>query len=158
MSNFHLRSLVKPLEGFGEGDEGMKAIKEIKPIQSDVPIKGDIILALMTACGASISSMSDEIEGQITYSDRYELFDPEKVRQHDIPNLHEPWDKVYKLHMQPNVRDCRIFRYRYVYVPKEILPEYPRVPCKGIFGLTDRKVKANQIKSKDLIFIGNEFE
>ena len=136
----------------------MDCIKQLKTIQSDVPTKRDIIFALMTACGAKISSMPEEIEGQIVYSDRYELFDPEKVRKHDIPNLPEPWDQAYKLHMQPDMGDCRTLRYRYVHVPVEILPEYPRVPCKGIFGLTDRKVRANQIKAKNLIFIGNEFE
>ena len=136
----------------------MDCIKEIKPIESDTVVMRDLLFALIKECGARVSSMPDEIEGQTVYSDRYELFDPEKVRTVDIPNLPEPWNQAYAIHMRPDMRDCRTLRYRYIHVPEKILANYPRLPCKGIFGLTERRVRANQIKAKDLIFIGNEFK
>ena len=132
----------------------MKAIKEIKPIK-DKDVAREDILALLEYLGVSCSGYSEEdTKGSMAYSDRWELFDPEKVRKGD--ELPPPWDVVFEIHNRPEMRDCRDLRYRYVHAPQEILCRYPHLPVKGVFVLDSRKVRSDRIKGEDLIFIGNE--
>ena len=132
----------------------MKAIREIKPVK-DRDIAPKDILALLQNLGVSCSGYSEEdTKGSVAYSDRWELFDPEKVRKGD--ELPLPWDKVYEIHNRPNMKDCRDLRYRYVHAPEEILCAYPYLPVKGVFVLDSRKVRSDRIRGEDLVFIGNE--
>lgn len=105
--------------------------------------------------GASVSGMPDNYESHIE-TNKTELFDPEMVEQ--PCNLPLYWLKVYRKHNEPEMRDCVRLRYRYVHVPFDIVPQYPRVPCKGIFCLDSHKVRFDQITIKDLIHVGNEFQ
>lgn len=134
----------------------MNCIKIIQRPKASLPSKQDLIFALMTELGAKVSSMPRHITGQKTYHDRWELFNPAKVRKYDI--LPEPWNKIYEMHMRKDMKDCRDLKYRYVHAPVEILPQYPRVPCKGVFCLSDRTIRSDRLKESDLIFIGNEVE
>jgi len=133
----------------------MNAIRTIKRPKVNSPTTRDLILALLTVFGAHVSSMPDEIKGQDIYHDRWELFDPAKVRQDD--ELPSPWHKVYEMHMRPDMGDCRKLRYRYVHCPKKIYPGYPKIPCRGIFCLCDPSIRSDRLSEADLIFIGNEF-
>jgi len=83
------------------------------------------------------------------------LFDPEQVENPDT--LPDYWKMVWEMHNKPDMGDCRSLRYRYVHIPRDILPRYPRVPCKGLFQL-DRDVDIDNLKETDLIHIGNEFD
>ena len=90
-------------------------------------------------------------DNNITYTDKCELFDPRKVKY--PANLPDYWKMVYDNHNKPEMRDCRDLAYRYVYVPFLIMPQHPRVLCKGIFCLTDRSIRSDRIKAEDLVHI-----
>lgn len=124
-------------------------VRIIEPIESHVTDR-DIFLGLLDAFGASVSSMPRNYESH-AYSDNWEYFDPEEVE--DPEALPEHWKKVYKMHNRPEMRDCRDLKFRYVHTPEDILPAYPRVPCKGIFCLESNKVSWDAITAKDLIHI-----
>lgn len=127
----------------------------IKPIKDSQISTSDLRRALLKDLGCSISGMPNEVEGNIAYSNKWEYFNPRKVT--DPEALPEHWKMVFDFHNKPEMRDCRELKYRYVHCPTEILPQYPRVDCKGIFGLCDNSVRWNKIAAYDLIHIGNEF-
>ncbi len=132
----------------------MNCIKIIKVKEDEGITKRDLLSALLVHLGATVSNMPRNLSGhQETYSDNCELFDPRKVTKSDI--LPDYWKMVYDMHNKPDMGDCRYFRYRYVHIPYEIIPQYPRVPCKGIFCLDSKKVRSNNIKTSNLVFIGN---
>jgi len=122
-------------------------------LQEEVPklTQHDKINLCFTMLGASVSSMPRNYRSR-TETDKLELFDPEKVV--DSKKLSSYWRKIWELHNQPERRDCVKLRYRYVHVPHNILPQYPRVPCKGVFCLTSREVKWYNITPNNLIHIG----
>ena len=140
------------MERGSEMDNGVVIIKQIK---LTLPTKRDILCAMLSMAGCKVSSIPNKVEGNESYSDEWEYFNPERVEEPSV--LPEHWKMVYEFHNQPDMRDCRELRYRYVHCPEEILPQYPRVPCKGIFCLVDRWVRWNSIQEKNLIHIGNEF-
>lgn len=129
-------------------------ITKIKPIESKVT-KGDFACALLKDLGCRVSNMPDKVEGSISYSNNWEYFNPERVI--DPESLPYHWKMVFDSHNKPEMKDCRDFKYRYVHCSDEIIPHYPRVPCKGIFCLFSNAVRWNNIKANDLIHIGNEF-
>jgi len=131
-------------------------VKRIKLKSKDVILSSDDIFSLLlSSLGASVSNMPKNYQSS-ALSDKLELFDPEKVVSPELLPLH--WKKVWKKHNEPDRIACIRFRYRYVHVPFDILPQYPRVPCKGIFALTSRKVLWNKIEPSDLIHLGGEFD
>jgi len=133
----------------------INGIQEIKPIETDIPTQRDLLSALLVDLGCSVSNMPRVVAGDRIFTHRWEVFDPEEVTQPEY--LPEYWRMVWDLHNAPDRKDCVSLRYRYVHCPKEILGEYPRVPCSGIFALCDRAIPRNRIKAKDLIHIGNDF-
>lgn len=133
----------------------MNGVKIIKEIESDMPTGLDLCGALLVDLGCSISNMPREVEGNITYTERWEFFDPAKVST--PKNLPNHWAMVFEMHNRPDMKDCRDLKYRYIHAPTKILPRFPRVPCKGIFCITDKNIKLKDIKARDLIHIGNEF-
>lgn len=130
-------------------------LRTLKPLAYVYWRKEDNAGNAFKALGCFVSGFPADYNSEV-YSNRWELFDPEKVE--DPSTLTGIWEKVYEMHNRPNMKDCRDLRYRYVHVPIYILPQYPHVPCRGIFGLTDRSITISQIKSSVLIHIGNEFE
>lgn len=129
-------------------------IRIIKRPALNRPTAADLLSALLVEFGCKASGYDTPL-GQETYHDRWELFDPELVREGD--ELDAPWDMVYARHMQPNMRDCRELRYRYVHCPVKIFPQYPHFPCRGIFVLCSRSTRSDRLNEGDLIFIGDEF-
>lgn len=115
----------------------------------------DIMSMCFLALGASVSNMPANYHSR-TETDKLELFDPERVTNPE--ELPEYWRKVWALHNQPGRRACVDFRYRYVHVPFNILPQFPRVPCKGIFCLDSRKVSLHNIAADDLIHVGTSVD
>ena len=118
-------------------------------------VRSDFLLGILDAVGCSISSMPRNYTS-MSYSDKWEFLDPELVEDESL--LPEYWRKILALHNAPDRRDCVVLRYRYIHVPVEILPQYPRVPCKGIFVITDNSKKVEELTMDDLIHIGNEIE
>ena len=131
-------------------------LKIIKPFNT-VPTltRTDILLGLFDACGAKVSSMPRNYTS-MSYSDKWEFLDPEQVKDESM--LPEYWRKILALHNASDRKDCVTLRYRYIHVPVEILPQYPRVLCKGIFVITDRSKEIEDLTPDDLIHIGNEIE
>ena len=133
----------------------MNGITAIKPFDTGNITKQDVFAGLLSLCGAKVSNMPENYISK-SYDDRWELFNPAKVKSpEDLP---EHWAMVYEFHNEPDRIDCVRFKYRYVHIPIDILPRYPRVPCKGIFCLDNDTVKIKDITAEDLIHIGNEFE
>ena len=132
----------------------INGIREIEPFSIGNITNIDIFLGLFDLAGCSVSSMPRDYKS-FAYSNKWELFDPRKVR--NFEHLPEYWKKVFIEHYKPERKDCVDLKYRYVHIPVDILPQYPRVPCKGIFVLTNNSIKDNEIKADDLIHIGNEF-
>lgn len=129
-------------------------IREIKVKRGEIA-KSDLFLMALSSLGCSVSSMPSNYKSE-KVCNKTELFDPEKVEfPEDLP---EYWKNIWNLHNEPKRYDCIRFRYRYVHVPYKILPSYPRVPCEGVFGLTSRKVKWNQITENDLVHLGSSTE
>jgi len=133
----------------------MNGIEKIEPFGLGNVTKQDIICAILSDLGVSISSRPRNYKSK-AYSSDWELFDPEKVEEPD--ELPEYWRRIYDLHNSPQWRDCRELKFRYVHVPVNILPGYPRIYCKGIFCLEDSEIKADEIKAEYLTYIGNELE
>lgn len=132
-------------------------VKVIRPITDSRITQRDLLFALFKDLGGcSVSNMPDEVEGNKSYSDNWEYFNPTEVE--DATVLPEYWRIVYNLHNRKDMKDCRDLHYRYIHCPIDIMPRYPRVPCKGIFCLCNNNIKWNAITSEDLIHIGNEFE
>jgi len=133
----------------------MNGVEKIKPFAKGNVKRKDLIFGLMSLLGASVSSMPKGYESR-AYSSNWELFDPEKVEHPE--ELPRHWKAVYEVHNKPEMKDCRQMRYRYVHVPVDILPHYPRVPCRGIFCLVNNEIKGSEVTAEDLIHIGNEFD
>lgn len=132
-------------------NNGVLTIDKVK--QENIK-KSDVLLDLFSLFGARVSSMPNT-NCKIKLIDRLELFDPIKVTNKD--SIIYPWYLVYERHNQKDMKDCRDLKYRYLHVPFEIIPSYPKVPCSGIFCITDNTLNCNKISSNDLIWIGNEF-
>lgn len=130
-------------------------IKEIKPINDALVTDRMLFGALASDLGCSVSGIPRNYNS-ISYNGKWEYFDPAKVKFPD--DLPDHWAMVFKMHNRPDMGDCRYLKYRYVHTPIDILPQYPHIPCKGIFCLTDKNIPIDQIQGKDLIHIGNEFE
>jgi len=135
--------------------EFVNGIASIPPLAFQGLTEETLILAMFDTLGCSVSSMPRNYESKV-YSDKWEVFDPEKVTNVDALPPH--WKEVYKLHTAPDRTDCVLYRYRYVHTPRDILPQYPRVPCKGIFCISDDKIDINKLTERDLIHVGNEVE
>ena len=132
----------------------MNGITEIKPFLTGKVKKSDIIAALLSDLGCSVSDMPRDYPSK-DYCGRWELFEPEKVEEpEDLPDY---WRMVYNLHNQPTMKDCQDFHYRYVHVPVEIMCRYPRIPTKGIFCICEDNVDIKKMTGDDLININNEF-
>jgi len=134
----------------------MECVKKIK-VKQDIPTVRDMVMALLVDAGCHVSSMPSEVEGNVSFTSEWELFDPEKVRKDNVDDLPPHWRMVYDMHMRPGMGDCRELRYRYVHAPEDIFPSYPKVFCRGIFCLDSRKVRSDRISSRNLIHIGDEF-
>lgn len=116
--------------------------------------KQDYLGLAFKILGCKVSSFPDNYISE-SLINRTELFDPEKVNsKEDLPY---PWNLVFEEHNRPVRGDCVRFRYRYLHLPFDIVPQYPKVPCKGIFVISDRKVKWYEIGVNDLIHLGDEF-
>jgi hypothetical protein len=127
-------------------------IMEIEPLKFDGLKRQDLVSLLFTIAGAKCSDMPADYQSK-SYSNKWELFDPEKVdNPKDLPDY---WKMVYDMHNRLDMKDCKDLRYRYVHTPEKILPRYPRVPCQGIFQLDRDTI---DIRETSLIHIGNEFE
>jgi len=134
----------------------MNGIRMMKPLKDVGNItKVDILSALLVRAGVRVSSMPPNLE-EFTYTSNWEFFNPEKVKDPD--DLPDYWGMVFDMHNRPDMKDCRDLKYRYVHTPERILPQFPRVLCRGIFCLTNKNVKFKEITADDLIYIGNEFE
>ena len=135
--------------------EFRNGVTELDGIPSSKVESIDLLLGMMSDLGASVPSMPANLEF-VTYTDKYELMDPEQVENpEDLPPY---WKVVYDVHNLPEMRDCRYLGYRYVHSPQEIMCRYPRVPCKGMFVITNRNVSVDEITGDDLIWIGDEIE
>lgn len=129
----------------------------IKPFVGRNPTKFDWLLAMLDWAGVKVSSMPRGYSEKCkSYSESWEVFDPTQVE--DVDSLPEIWKKVYRIHNEPSRRDCVNLAYRYVHTPVDILPQYPRVPCKGIFVITDKELDLEKLTADDLIHIGNEID
>jgi len=117
--------------------------------------KVDLLQAMMVDLGVSVSNIPKDYQSK-SYTENAEVFIPERVTKRD--ELPEFWKMVFDLHNEPRRKDCVRFGYRYVHLPYEIIPRYPRVPCKGIFCISDSTVDLTKLTADDLIHIGNEFE
>ena len=113
----------------------------------------DFLLGSFDMCGCSVSSMPKNYKSKV-YTDKWEFLDPEQVKDESM--LPEYWRKILALHNAPDRKDCVTLRYRYVHIPVDVLPQYPRVPCKGIFVITDREKQIYELTSDDIIHIGIE--
>jgi hypothetical protein len=132
----------------------VNGITRIDPIKSSEVTTRDLLFALMTECGASVSSMPTELDGDRAYTSDWELFEPEEVEEPD--DLPDYWHTVYDFHFAPDRSACEELGYRYIHAPTEIMPKYPRVPCRGIFCLTDHDLSISEVTGDDLYFIGDE--
>ena len=138
----------------------MNGIEIIPPILSDsLGIRDVLFGAILDLSGASVSSIPKEYlkekekVGSLKWSNDWELLDPEKV---SVPEeLPDYWKKVYFAHNREDMKDCRELKYRYVHTPEDILPRWPRIPCKGVFCLVDSSLKIEKVTGFDLIHLGN---
>jgi len=134
----------------------MSPIEKLQPFDSDDITTRDMLGALLSDVGCSVSNMPRKTEC-VVYTNKWEYFDPDKVE--DIEDLPEYWEMVYEMHNRPEMGDCRSLHYKYVHIPVEIICQYPRVPVKGMFCLSyNVDKKPDEIRASDLIWIGNEFE
>jgi hypothetical protein len=134
----------------------MNGITYIDPIETSEITNQDLIFALLVdICGVHISSIPNSIEGNISYTNDWEYFDPKEVESPEL--LPDHWAKVYEMHNRPEMHDCILLDYKYIHSPTEILPRYPRVSCKGIFCISSNK-SLTEITGDDLIHIGNEID
>jgi len=129
-------------------------VLEIEPINEQFHLTNDdIFRGLMKMVGASVSSMPNIVCE--AYNNRWEVFDPEYVR--DAASLPTPWAEIFALHNEPNRKACRDLAYRYLHSPVDILPQYPRLPCKGVFCIID-PVDPRHIGMDNLVWIGDELQ
>jgi len=132
------------------GTRMMKPLKDVGTVTTR-----DLLSALLVEAGVKVSGMPSNLE-EFVYTPNWEFFNPEKVK--DSSDLPSHWRMVFDMHNRPDMKDCRDLKYRYVHTPEHILPQFPRLLCKGIFCLTDKNVKFKDIIANDLIYIGNEFK
>jgi len=133
----------------------INGIREIKPLRIGSLSSSDLIGALLVDLGCSVSGIPRTYISK-SYHTRWEIFDPEKVK--DPKDLTTPWSMVWRVHHESDRIDCVRLAYRYVHTPIDIIPQYPHVPCKGIFCICHKEVKLKDLTVSDLIHIGNDFE
>lgn len=134
-------------------NEYKNGILEINPVKDKELDLHNLALGLaFTIGGAHVSGYDKRIS--TVFVNKWEIFDPEKVE--DPSDLPEHWYKVYTTHNEPNRKACRDLKYRYLHSPKELLPDYPKTYCSGIFVITNKDTPINKITGSDLIYIGDE--
>ena len=131
----------------------INGIQEINPIKQHFPDQ-ELLFGILVDSGCLVSGFLNR--PSISYSEKWEIFDPSKVK--DYNRLPDYWKKVYDEHFKPERKDCVELKYRYIHSPEKIIPQYPHGPCKGIFVISDKNIKIRDLTTKDLIWIGDEFE
>ncbi len=130
----------------------MNGVYEINPLKDANVTEQDVLLGLLSMAGASVGGMSGE-PGK-SWCSQWEGFDPEEVK--DPQALPDHWYAVWAKHNAPGMGDCISLRYRYVHAPIDILPSYPKMPCKGMFCLDNREIGWDDITGENLIHIDGE--
>ena len=126
----------------------------IEPIDTGLPTTGDLAEGFLLSLGVSSSHYKKNYPAG-SYCDKWELMDPELVE--DSAALPEYWKRIYDMHMQPNMRDCRDLRYYYIHSPVTIMCYYPTNPCAGIFCVSERK-PVSELRRYDLVNINSDIE
>jgi hypothetical protein len=130
--------------------ETVNGITEIAPIESRLPTARELLGAMLCECGASCGNFPRNPEGNRSWSDRWEWFDPFAVTAPD--ELPEPW--VTLLRAQ-NV-ECWRCGYRYVHAPDELLGSHPTLPLRGVFAVTRLDATPDDVRAWDLVHLGGQ--